>query len=43
MQCITLGALGLSTDLSKNQDYYVAKDDQMLEFSKDKNIVVAII
>ncbi len=42
MQCITLGALGLSTDLSKNQDYYVAKDDQMLEFSKDKNIVVML-
>ena len=42
MQCVTLVTLGLTTDLSKDQDYYVAKDKYMLDFSKEKNIVVML-
>lgn len=42
VQCITLLTVGLTNDISKDQDYYVARDDQMLNLSKEKNIVVML-
>ena len=42
MQCITLITLGFTTDASKNQDYYVARDEEMFHLSGEKNIIVMI-
>lgn len=42
MQCITLGTLALTTTFPQSKDHYVARDERMLELSKNKNIIVML-